>query len=179
MALSEESIVKTALDLLNDEGLEAVSLRNIAGRLGVKAPSLSWHVKNKNTLIVLMKAELFKQAISLIPACKNAHDWLIQYGLALWRVERAHRDSARLIADGGPVPELDQMHIEFLASLLEQHDLNTPIGTQMQAGVQSYVIGWNLLLQSGQGMLPGDVYDVEEAFELGLNALVHGYSLPK
>jgi len=82
-----------------------------------------------------------------------------------------------LIASGGPSPDLDQKYVDLLTQALEKQALNTDSGMQMQAGVQSYVIGWNLLLQSSSGVLPRQRYDAPEAFELGLRALIDGYAL--
>ena len=41
--LSRETVVTEALDLLDEVGLDAVSTRQLATRLGVEQPSLYWH----------------------------------------------------------------------------------------------------------------------------------------
>lgn len=40
-------VVRAALDLLNEVGLDGLTLRRIATELDVQAPALYWHVKNK------------------------------------------------------------------------------------------------------------------------------------
>ncbi|WP_190821150.1 TetR/AcrR family transcriptional regulator [Saccharopolyspora pogona] len=52
--LSLELIVRTALDLLDSEGLDAVSMRKVAQRLGTGAASLYAYVRNKDELHELM-----------------------------------------------------------------------------------------------------------------------------
>ncbi|MGW1677044.1 TetR/AcrR family transcriptional regulator [Saccharopolyspora sp. NPDC002376] len=52
--LSLELIVRTALDLLDTEGLDAVSMRKVAQRLGTGAASLYAYVRNKDELHELM-----------------------------------------------------------------------------------------------------------------------------
>jgi AcrR family transcriptional regulator len=52
--LSLELIVRTALDLLDSEGLDAVSMRKVAQRLGTGAASLYAYVHNKDELHELM-----------------------------------------------------------------------------------------------------------------------------
>ena len=42
--LTKEAVVSAAADLLNTEGLEALSLHRLAGRLGIRTPSLYNHV---------------------------------------------------------------------------------------------------------------------------------------
>lgn len=52
--LSLDLIVRTALELLDTEGLDAVSMRKVAQRLGTGAASLYAHVRNKDELHELM-----------------------------------------------------------------------------------------------------------------------------
>jgi AcrR family transcriptional regulator len=51
LPLSRERVLLAALRLADAEGLEALSMRNLAQELGVKAMSLYNHVKNKDDLI--------------------------------------------------------------------------------------------------------------------------------
>ncbi|OLF08301.1 hypothetical protein BLA60_22950 [Actinophytocola xinjiangensis] len=52
--LSQDLIVDTALSLLSEEGLDAVSMRRVAQALGTGAASLYAHVSNKDELRELM-----------------------------------------------------------------------------------------------------------------------------
>ncbi|MER7013954.1 TetR/AcrR family transcriptional regulator [Saccharopolyspora sp. NPDC000359] len=52
--LSLDLIVRTALDLLDTEGLDAVSMRKVAQRLGTGAASLYAYVRNKDELLELV-----------------------------------------------------------------------------------------------------------------------------
>lgn len=54
--LSKEAILKAAIEMADEVGLEAVSMRKLGQRLGVEAMSLYYHVKNKNALIEEMVA---------------------------------------------------------------------------------------------------------------------------
>jgi TetR/AcrR family tetracycline transcriptional repressor len=51
MEISPETIVRTAVDILNRDGLEKLSMRALAAAMGIKAPALYWHIKNKQELI--------------------------------------------------------------------------------------------------------------------------------
>ncbi|MDA3629937.1 TetR/AcrR family transcriptional regulator [Saccharopolyspora oryzae] len=53
-ALTEEKIVRTAIDLADAEGIEALSMRRIAAEMGSGTTSLYRHVTNKDELIELM-----------------------------------------------------------------------------------------------------------------------------
>lgn len=49
--IDRESIVETAYELIEAQGFDTVSLRMVADALGVKAPSLYRHIKNKAALL--------------------------------------------------------------------------------------------------------------------------------
>ncbi len=52
--LDRDDIVRAALVLLDEEGLDQFSTRKLATRLGIKSPSLYWHIKNKEELFALL-----------------------------------------------------------------------------------------------------------------------------
>src|SRR5262245_45363112 len=49
--LSRERVCREALALVDEEGLEALSMRRLGARLGVEAMSLYRHVRNKADLL--------------------------------------------------------------------------------------------------------------------------------
>ncbi|MFC5678184.1 TetR family transcriptional regulator [Aeromicrobium endophyticum] len=49
--MDRQEIVDAALDLLDEGGEAAVSMRAVANRLHVKAPSLYWHFRSKQDLL--------------------------------------------------------------------------------------------------------------------------------
>ncbi|ONI80331.1 TetR family transcriptional regulator [Saccharothrix sp. ALI-22-I] len=58
-ALSQDRIVSEAVRLLDEEGLEALSMRALGTRLGAGATSLYRHVANKDELIELVVDEVY------------------------------------------------------------------------------------------------------------------------
>lgn len=80
MALRKEQIIEEALQLLNESGLEGVTLRKLAKRLGVQAPALYWHFNNKAALVNEMaEAILRTEFADLQPRGDDEpwQDWLI------------------------------------------------------------------------------------------------------
>ena len=49
--LSRERILRSAVQLADQDGIEAVTMRSLAGSLGVEAMSLYYHVENKSALL--------------------------------------------------------------------------------------------------------------------------------
>ncbi|MFF4700991.1 TetR/AcrR family transcriptional regulator C-terminal domain-containing protein [Streptomyces chattanoogensis] len=59
--IDRKQVAETALRLLNEVGLEGLTLRKIAKELNVQAPALYWHFKNKQELLDEMATEMFRR----------------------------------------------------------------------------------------------------------------------
>lgn len=62
--LQRESIIATTRQLIVDDGLEALTLRRLAGALGVTAPALYGHVKDKQDLLRAVAEDEFDRLIA-------------------------------------------------------------------------------------------------------------------
>jgi AcrR family transcriptional regulator len=81
-------IVDVALELLETEGPEGVSMRRIGERLGIRAPSLYKHVRDKDALETAMIAVGFEETAELFERAVRRPD-------PLRALARAYRDFAR------------------------------------------------------------------------------------
>jgi AcrR family transcriptional regulator len=99
--VSEEAIVDAALGLLDDEGLDAVTMRAVAERMGVSAPTIYWHVENKDGLL----DRLYNQLCSEVPLPSRGtwQDRLRALATSIRSVFSAHRDSARIAVGRFPL----------------------------------------------------------------------------
>lgn len=52
-ALTADRIVRAAIELLDDEGLDGLNMRSLAKRLGSAATAVYWHIKTKDDLVRL------------------------------------------------------------------------------------------------------------------------------
>lgn len=59
--LTRDAIVKTALKILDAEGLDALSMRRVADELDTGAASLYWHVGSKDGLLDLLMDEVIAE----------------------------------------------------------------------------------------------------------------------
>jgi len=59
--LTREQIVRAAIDLLDAEGVDGLSMRQLGNHLGSAATTVYWHVKNKDELIVLAADALWAE----------------------------------------------------------------------------------------------------------------------
>jgi TetR/AcrR family tetracycline transcriptional repressor len=62
--LDRARVADTALKLLNEVGLDGLTLRAIAKELDVKAPALYWHFKDKQALLDEMATEMFRRMVA-------------------------------------------------------------------------------------------------------------------
>jgi AcrR family transcriptional regulator len=56
--LSRQRIVRAAIAIADRDGLDALTMRRVAHKLGAGTMSLYWHVRNKDELIELMRDEV-------------------------------------------------------------------------------------------------------------------------
>ena len=77
MALSQETIVRAALELLNRDGIENLTMRALAAFLDTKAASLYRHIKDKKDIYILIVDTVIAE---IKPACGlgNAEKYLME-----------------------------------------------------------------------------------------------------
>src|ERR671934_1217855 len=61
--LTRDAIVAAAIAVADDDGLDAVSIRRVAGELGVRPMSLYTHIASKEDLLDLMVNEVVAEAL--------------------------------------------------------------------------------------------------------------------
>ncbi len=95
-----ESIVRAALDLLDADGFDQMSLRRLASHLGMHAPGLYWYIESKQDLIDLMAKEILDHGLADLqrptPETKW-EDWLVEFACAMRGALLARRDGARVV----------------------------------------------------------------------------------
>ena len=82
-------------------GLEGLTLRRLAARLGVQAPAIYWHFKNKQELLDEMATQVLREALEEAPAFDAAQtwqDWALSYCLGLRRTLLRYREGAKMFS---------------------------------------------------------------------------------
>lgn len=106
--LDREQVVHTSLRLLDEVGLDGLTLRRVAAELDVQAPALYWHVTNKQDLLDHMAHAMtgpWMQNIRTTGAGQRWDDWLTGVARTYRTLLLSHRDGARLVAGTRPLPD--------------------------------------------------------------------------
>jgi TetR/AcrR family tetracycline transcriptional repressor len=192
--ISRTDVVRAAIDVIDDNGLAGLTLRGVASRLGVSAPTLYWHVKDKRHLLDLVAEQVLAEAPESARAPREGEsvlDWLA----ASFRVRRAlllsHRDSVQVVAGNRPTDDA-LPGIEQTLSVLVEAGLEPGEAVRVITAFGSFLIGDVLETQAGQDRpaedLPqadasayptiraamGTVGGEEERFEEGLRLMLDG-----
>ncbi|MCZ8517868.1 MULTISPECIES: TetR/AcrR family transcriptional regulator [Paenibacillus] len=79
--ISEDKILEASWELLGEEGIEKFSMRRLADRLGIQAPSLYWYFKSKQDLYQRLANQVSKM---ILEEFHSDGDWKEQLtGLAV------------------------------------------------------------------------------------------------
>ncbi len=98
--LDRRRVADTALRLLNEVGLDGLTLRAIARELDVKAPALYWHFKDKQALLDEMATEMYRRMVagaSLDPA-DTWRERLLKANRGLRAALLGYRDGAKVFS---------------------------------------------------------------------------------
>ncbi|WP_199040236.1 TetR/AcrR family transcriptional regulator C-terminal domain-containing protein [Glycomyces salinus] len=97
--MNRRTIAAAGLDLLDETGLDGLTVRKLAARLEVKSPALYWHFKSKHELLDEMARLLESEQDREFPGEDETWDaWMTRQARARRRILLSRRDGARLIA---------------------------------------------------------------------------------
>jgi TetR/AcrR family transcriptional regulator, tetracycline repressor protein len=96
--LTKTGIVQAAFDLLDEAGMEGLTVRALASRLGVQAPALYWHVRSKQALLDEMATQVWRQigeVMAALPADLPWREVMATYAVTVRGQLLGHRDGAK------------------------------------------------------------------------------------
>jgi AcrR family transcriptional regulator len=202
--LTRERIVLTALRIMDEEGLDAVTMRRIGRELGVEAMSLYNHVQDKEDILDGVCEEVLAEF--QVP---DTNDWVQAARLGAHEYRRlllAHPNVITLMSDRrGPFTNPDSLRAyEFALDLFRSLGLPGAEAVKAFHAFGGYILGYVMMelgpmlggpedeahLQAHQKMaqvlqaadlprlreaLPHFIEcDVEEQFDFGLDLLIEG-----
>jgi len=151
--LTREEIVTQAIALLDDHGVQGLTMRAVAERLGVTSAALYWHVQTKEDVLDLA----FDQVFASVELPPRDGPWRLQVRtlLSRWRAAMlAHPWSTALVNRPMLGPHVLE-RTEYLHAALARAGLT---GTELVAAARvlaNFVIG-NAVVESSRPLLGAD-----------------------
>jgi AcrR family transcriptional regulator len=166
--LNRDRVVTVAVQLADESGLEAVSMRTLADRLGVKAMSLYNHVRNKDDLVDAMVDAVYAE-IDL----PNADGWrgaMRERARSARAALRRHPWAIPLMESRtGPGPA-NLRHHDTVLGVLRAAGLSLHAATFAYSVIDSYVYGFALQEASLPFTTPEEMAAVAAAMVVHLPA---------
>lgn len=147
--LTRHTMIETALRLLDEVGLDGLTVRRLATELGVQSPALYWHVRNKQELLDGM-ADAMILAAGMGPPHDGEpwQDWLTRRARAYRQTLLAHRDGARIVAGAAWLgPATIRMFNDELAAMVD-HGFSPVLALRTVTAISQYTNGFVLLEQA-------------------------------
>ena len=176
MRLERPMVVRAALELLNEAGLDGLTTRRLADALGVQGPALYWHFKNKQELIDEMSRALLSESYGPLRPGQDWADWLIEGARRLRRSMLAYRDSARLIAGYRPTGPHGRMEPEAFFGPLREAGFAWPDAAWAAITTAQFTFGFTMDEQAAADRDPSPEkrLDPDQGFEFGIQTIITG-----
>ena len=158
-------IVNAARQLLEEEGIEALSMRRIGQRLGIRAPSIYKHLPDKDALEAAIISTGFDEQAALFEAALEQPDPLGALARAYRDFGREHPHLYRLMTDRTLNRELLVPGSEERAAL----PLYKATGENMNLARAAWAFGHGMTILELNNRFPPDA-DLDAAWEHGIAA---------
>jgi TetR/AcrR family tetracycline transcriptional repressor len=173
--LNQRMIIDAAVELLNERGLENLSLRQLAERLNVSAPSIYRHFADKADLLVAVLDMLFFEVLHAIPDETDPATWMETFGEAFWRKLMAVRDYGRLVLVTEIKPEQVAATVATVRARLEPLAMPTDEALNLQSSIQALLIGWASFAHAPYGGSLEQYLPIEELALRDMRRLIAAY----
>jgi AcrR family transcriptional regulator len=142
--LSRARILAAALDLVDLDGLEALTMRRLADQLKVDPMSLYNHVDGKDALLDGLAEALWAE----VKPTESATGWketLRSLATALRQLAHSHPHAYGLLFGRGFLPGPSLLPIDAALRVLEGAGLNREQAAEMIRTLMSYAVGYAML----------------------------------
>jgi len=165
--LTRERILDAALELVDNDGLQALSMRRLGAELGVEAMSIYHHVPSKAALFDGMVERIWSQALASAPDYADRTDWegyVRSAARSMRGVLRAHPNSLALVSTR-PVATPDALKVvDHVVGVLVRAGFDGSEAVMFMQALATFVIG-QALAEVGQSPVEPAAADAESLME--------------
>lgn len=138
--LSRELILETALSIIDDMGVDLLSMRSLAKQLNIEAMSLYNHIRDKDDLL----NGIVEIIVCEIQFPEQTTDWktaLRSVACAFYDVLTCHPNAIPILLTHSPVTQKGLEQVEKLLSVIKKANTAKVTAYSMMHILLSYVIG--------------------------------------
>jgi TetR/AcrR family transcriptional regulator, tetracycline repressor protein len=145
--LTRDDVVRAAINVLDEVGLDGLTMRRLADRLGLRSASLYWHVRDKDELLSLIADAICAE----IEPPSSDQPWIAQLEAMAWEYRRVlltHRDAALVLANTLPNGPNRLRLAERMLALLVQAGFSPSVAAN--AGLLFLDFATNAVIEEGR-----------------------------
>lgn len=167
-------IVEVALELLEEEGPDGLSMRRLAERVGIRAPSIYKHLPDKRALEAAIISVGFELQAEAFEAALETEDQLAEIASVYRRFATAHPHLYRLMTERELDRGLLTPGVEERAGL----PIYEAVGRDRDRARAAWAFAHGMTILELNRRFPRDA-DLEAAWERGLDAFRPSRRAPK
>lgn len=157
--ITAELILKTAADLIENEGVKALTMRNLADRLGVAVTSIYWHIGGRDQLLDSLVDRLLGELANLPADGDNAIERIASLARSQRRVLIERQHLLGIAHERDRTPQLFQPIQRALAAQLAELGVTGAEAALILRAVQVHVISSAVMQFSA---VRGEKHDEED-----------------
>ena len=191
--LSRERVLRAALELVDTEGVEALTMRRLGRELGIEAMSLYGYVRSKQDLIEGVVEQVFRQMPLVVHGPGDWQDRIRRHAALYRQVLLDHPNAVRLVAGRPLVTEGTAAFVESALAELRSLGLDLDTADRVLGVIAGFTLGLVAEQVGNVGRASPDqapvdasrfplvaalgemkAVDYDREFELGLDFIVAG-----
>ena len=186
-AISRTAVVNEALAIVDEEGIDALSMRSIARRLGVQAPSLYNHFSGKEDILDALALRILEGLQARKAENEPWQDWFAHAMIGYRNLLTKHPNAVPLMTRVPLASYISDATFKHAVEAMEGDGVPPALMLTIAEAAESMVLGWVLFSTQRDSVTRPDrgpqrklltdtnTLDEDRRFEHACYALVNGF----
>lgn len=171
--LDRDQIMRTALQVMQSDGIDGLSMRKLAARLNVRAPTLYWYFPDRASILRSVIKTLFAEAIHRVPDSDSWQIWLQRFGEELWQTNRQTPLVTMLLQSAEfNDEEIFELAIHLLDERVRHLGIDRLDFLRIHSDIQALTLGWAVYFQAGVTNRLQGFFDIDQAVKDGIEGII-------
>lgn len=139
-SINRDRVAQAALKIIDDDGLDALSIEAIAKEVGVRGPTLYYHFADKAEILAEVGLRVLGN-LDIDPEIDDWREWMLQAALTFYRRVREHPNAAAVLITS--LPEQSALSgFAQAARLLDEDGIDPRLHLILMEGAEKIAWGW-------------------------------------